>query len=283
MNVMVLGATGYLGKNLVYKLQEEHHGVMCVTRVASDTSNIEKLNNVLFISNKMEAIEIALKHNKIDWIINCVCNYNENGTLYGDIIESNIIFPLQVLNLAVKYGVNNFVTIGSSLPENINMYSFTKYKYGEFGKFISDNNRINFADLKVEMFYGGRFEPDNRFINSCKNKLKRNEEILLTTGLQKRDIIRVEDVVSIIARLITSNYLVGYMLLPIGSGEQHSIVEILAYMKKKMQSSSILHFGAKESRKIEPDTVADIKWYKDIGYNLQYSFFEGLADKCTVD
>ena len=126
------------------------------------------------------------------------------------------------------------------------------------------------------MFYGGMYEPDNRFLSSCKKKMLNNESIDLTIGTQKRDIIRVEDVVGVISKLVCSEYLKGYKALPVGSGEQYAIREILTFLKKKMQSQSSLNFGALPSRTGEPDTLADISWYQDIGYEPRYSFFGGL-------
>lgn len=279
MRILILGATGYLGGNIARKLRGLGYEIICVVRNTSDTSHLKDLD-VVFISNDSDAIEIALKHSRIDWIINSVCTYGENDTLYGDLLMSNISFPLSVLNLGVKYKVKNYITIGTSLPIYFNLYSFTKHKFGEFGKFLYQQEGINFADLELEMFYGGINEPDNRFINSCKKKLIMNESIALTEGKQKRDIIRVEDIIDIIARLIDLDFLDGYMCLPVGSGEQHSIVEILEYMKATLRSQSQLEFGKLPSRKSEPDTLADIRWYKDIDYHLKYSFFEGLKNEC---
>ena len=160
------------------------------------------------------------------------------------------------------------------------MYSFSKHQFSNFGKYLSEKEGINFADIELEMFYGGLHEPSNRFISSCVNKLKNNEPLKLTEGFQKRDIIRVEDVVSILERIIETEYVIGYQVLPIGSGESHSIREIITYMKGQIGSESELKFGAIESRDNEPDTLANIEWYKDINYNLQYSYFEGLKEEC---
>lgn len=282
MNIMVLGSTGYLGSNIVHRLAQDDHKQICVVRGTSDTSRIEGIQNVSFVSSDLSEIEVVFKYLHIDWVINSVCTYKANNTLYGDMLTSNILFPLGVLNLVVKYKIKNFITIGTSLPEDLNLYSFTKNKYGEFGKFLCDTEDINFADLKLEMFYGGLFEPEDRFISSCVAKLRNNEPISLTEGKQKRDMIKVEDVVEIISRLITSKYLNHYMSLPIGSGENHSIIEILEFMKKEMNSDSELLFGDIPSRKGEPNTLADISWYKDIDYSLRYSFFDGLKKECMV-
>ncbi len=281
MKVLLLGATGYLGGNIAYRLVEAGHDVTCVVRSTSDTSRLEKLN-VQVISNDLNEIEIFFKFNKVDWVINGVCTYKTNGTLYGDLLISNLIFPLSVLNLAVKYKVDGFITMGTSLPKGLNHYSYTKGQFAEFGRFLSERDGIKFADLNLEMFYGGLFEPTDRFISSCREKLIRNERISLTKGVQKRDMVRVEDVVGIISSLIDSDHLQGFMALPVGSGESHSIREVIEYMKAELGSGSVLDFGAIPSRAGEPDTLADISWYRDIGYELKYRFYDGLKEECKI-
>ena len=111
-------------------------------------------------------------------------------------------------------------------------------------------------------------------------KMQKNEDVLLTEGYQKRDLVRIEDVVDIIDNLICSEYVKGYKVLPIGSGENHTIREIMSYMKNQIKSNSDLKFGAVESRENEPDTLADISWYKEINYKNIYNFWDGLKEEC---
>ena len=281
MNVLLLGATGYLGGNIAAKLVDEGHHVICVVRSTSDFSRLDMMgNNIELISSSVDQIELTLKRGKVDWVINAVCTYKPNETLYGDMLNSNVMFPLSVLNLAVKYHVSNFLTIGTGLPDDFNVYSFTKHSLSEFGHFISLKEKINFIDLQLEMFYSGMFEPSNRFLKDCFLRLSRGEKVQLTEGNQRRDIIRVEDVVAIISLLVDKNIFAGYNLLPLGSGEQHSIRDILTFMKDYMKSPSELDFGAIKSRENEPDTCADIKWLNKINYTLEYGYWEGLEEYC---
>lgn len=281
MNVLLLGATGYLGGNIANKLSKNHK-VICTARNTSDISRLNE-TNVEIISSEPGELEITLKKQKIDWVINGVCTYKQNNTLYGDMLESNIIFPLSVLNLAVKYGVKNYITMGTSLPLDFNLYSFSKSKFSEFGKYFCETDSINFADLQLEMFYGGLNEPTNRFISSCRTKLQNNEDIQLTEGFQKRDIVRVEDVTDIVEKLVQLGYVSGYKKLPVGSGENHSIRDIMEYMKTTIGSKSELLFGALESRENEPDTLADISWYKDINHINKFSYWDGLKEECFYE
>lgn len=278
MNILLLGGTGYLGSNIIAKLENEGHKVICAVRKTSDINKLKK-TRVELISTDFYELESYISQEKMDWIINSVCAYKSNDTLYGDVIEANTFFPLRVLNLAIKYGVKNYMTMGTGLPEKFNIYSFSKQKFSDFGEFLSTKNKINFIDLQLEMFYGGIGEPETRFLKSCAIRLINNEDIDLTEGLQKRDIVRVEDVVNIISKLINSTYGCGYHKLAVGSGEMHSIREIIEFMKTIIDSKSTLNYGVIPQREDgEPNSYADISWFGEIGYNLEYSFFDGLKD-----
>lgn len=281
MKILVLGSTGYLGGNIVSQLLKDGHFVICVVRPTSDYSRLDINNNNLeLISNNLEQIELTLKTQRIDWIINAICTYNPNESLYGDMLNSNVMFPLSVLNLAIKYNVSRFMTMDSGLPNKFNVYSFTKYIFSEFGNYLSLKDNITFLNLQLEMFYGGDNEPESRFMKSCLSKLKENKTLQLTAGKQKRDIIRVEDVVNIISLLINNQTINGYYDLPVGSGESKSIIEIIEFMKDKTGSDSTLDFGAVSIREGEPDTCADISWLRKINYDYNFSFFEGLEEYC---
>ncbi len=284
MKIIILGSTGYLGGNIVKRMVADGHDVFCVVRQTSDLSRICHLP-VKYIISSVEQIEITLKTEKIDWIINGVCTYNQNSRLYEDMFQSNLIFPLSVMNLAMRYCVDNFVTFGTGLPDDFNVYSYTKSKLSEMGRFFSERSEIRFFDLKLEMFYGGDFEPDSRFLRSTINKLYNNEQILLTSGTQKRDLIRVEDALDILSGIVSGKITFEdhYNLIPVGTGENHSIREIVEFLKKKTGSSSELVFGARPDREGgEPDTLADMSWYTGRGLSLKYDYFEGLKSAAEL-
>jgi len=281
MNILLLGSTGYLGGNIAKYLSKIGHRIVCVARRNSDLSRLESTNCEI-ISNEPGQIELTFRQTQIDWVINGVTTYKLNDTLYSDMFESNIMFPLSVLNMAIKYGTKNFMTMGTGLPDDFNIYSFTKAKFSDFGRYLSEKDGINFADLRLEMFYGGEFEPDSKFIKSCILKLCSGDELSLTEGKQKRDIIRVEDILVLVDILIKSTYINECKILPVGSGESHSIREMVEHMAQYCLSDSQIKFGAIESRKGEPDTLADISWYQDIGFKPKYGFYDGLENECQM-
>ena len=280
MNIMLLGSTGYLGGNIASYLVKQGHKVFCIIRQSSDINFLKNLG-VCIVFSEWDQIEKVFMREKIDWVVNSVCTRELTPDRYRNIFDSNMFFPLNVLSLAIKYKVENYVTMGTGLPREFNIYAFSKNKFSEIGEFLSKVNNINFVELRLEMLYGGQNEPETSFIKNCCRKLIRNDSLLLTTGNQKRDIIRVEDVTEIIGILLKRNYIKGYQALSVGSGEQHSIREIVTYMKQIMHSDSDLQFGKIADRLGEPDTLADISWLKNIGYELQYTYFGGLKEECV--
>lgn len=196
MNILLLGGTGYLGGNIARHFLECGCRVICTVRPESDYGQLEDLGADI-VSSETGQIELVLRHGKIDWIINSTCSYKTNGTLYHDMLESNVFFPLRVLNLAVKYGVPDFMTLGTGLPDDLNAYSFMKAKFSDFGQFYSMQEGVRFADMQLEMCYGGEGEPETGFLKSCRMKMESDASILLTNGRQKRDLIRAEDAVGI--------------------------------------------------------------------------------------
>lgn len=280
MKILFLGATGYLGYNLVSCLQSDGHEIIPVVRQSDDCNRFKGMK---CISNDMLQIDMLLKQEKIDWIINSIGVYKANNdNLYDDMISANMFFPLRVLNLAAKHGDINFMTMGTSLPKSLNIYSKTKAMLSDLARNYVENYNINFYDMQLEMFYGGVCEPLNRFIPSCIEKMVFNEVVDLTSGTQKRDLIHVEDIGRVIKGVISKHNKEyhKFYTLPVGTGVNYSIKEIMLFLKDVLESKSKLNFGAIESRRNEPDTLANISWYKKYDIHLKYDVFDGLKECC---
>ncbi len=278
MKILLLGGTGYLGGNLAKKLMQHSLTVTAAVRENSNTVFLDKIcaNKAFISANQKNSLEDIFKSGSFDCVINCACVYRPDTSLYGNMLDANLIFPLEALSLSLKYDVKTFVTMGTGLPDNFSHYSFTKSKFSEMGKFFSERNGINFADMRLEMFYGGENEPETRFLKNTVTLLKQNKRVPLTQGFQKRDIIHIDDLTDIITQLVEQDIVKGYKKLPAGSGESHSIREIAAFLKEKTASSSILGFGDIESRAGEPDTLADMHPLAKLGIKPKYAYFEGL-------
>ena len=273
--VLILGANGYLGNRLSKHLQERGYKIVkCIRNIPN--SNADGVDE--YLSANMLEVRRYIQLNEIDWIINCVAVYEKAATTSEQIISGNYCFPAQIFSVAIELGVKNFLTIDTSLPKELNTYSFSKKQFAELGAFWCEKKGINFVNVLLEMFYG-EDEPENRFFVSCCKKMMRGEQLLLTEGMQKRDIVYIQDVCLGIETILNST-ISGYLDVPLGTGEAVAICEIIKYMHKYLYSKSELQFGVIPVRKGEPNCVADMSVIKGLGFENSYMWREGIAHFC---
>ena len=277
--ILVVGGTGYLGKKLLESLILHQYEVTCTFLPEENYSSTASISPLIhFIPIDIISIKDILEKDKYDWIVNLAAKYEKGNTNIASIVNVNTLLAVQLLTVACECGVKNFMTIDTSLPENFNLYSFSKKRVAEFGKYFAGKRIINFNNICLEMFYGPG-EPKNRFLPNTIHKLRENQTLDLTEGKQLRDIIHIYDVIEILL-IILHKQLSGYHDFPIGTGEAASIREIVLYLKKILNSKSELRFGAVPSRLNEPNCVADInKLFDCIGeYKIKYPWKEGLKN-----
>lgn len=264
MNILILGGNGYLGSKVARKLIQEGHSLTGTKRQNSDLSRLRDLKHAIeWIPASVDTVEQTVNYTKFDWIINTACSYEREQLSYDHVIESNMEFPLRVLNIAVRKDVPNFLTIGTGLPDEFNMYSFTKKKFSEFGCFYSCKHEMNFYNLCLEMFYGAD-EPSNRFLPSVIHNMLLGEDVNTTIGTQCRDIISVEDVVSAVMMVITCDKK-GYHKIPVGTGTAPTISEMIDFIWNETGRKSRINKGIIPMRNQEPNCIADTTFLKSIG------------------
>lgn len=261
MNILILGGSGYLGSRLIKKLAADNEGEIVFTRRStSDLSGISDLlgkKRIRAIQANCDAIETVMQYCQIDMVMNMVCNYGRGARGDNDTIKANLIFPLDVLNCVVEHGVKRFLTIGTGLPDELNMYSFSKKTLGEYGRFYAEHKGLDFYNLLLEMFYGAD-EPKNRFITGTIEKMLRGEEVRVTIGTQRRDIIAIDDVLNAIVSIANSD-LHGYQEISVGTGVAPTVSEIIDYIWELTGRKSTVLKGAIPMRDNEPDCVANTK------------------------
>ena len=148
-NILVLGATGYLGVKLIKALSLQKFNIFATKRKNPDISRLASICGLNFVDPDISEIRNLLEINEFQIIVNLSCNYGRTTSLYGDVIEANIVFPLDVLNITSEYGIKTFITVDTALSSNFNMYSFSKNIFSLFGNFYSEKKYINYLQFKV--------------------------------------------------------------------------------------------------------------------------------------
>jgi CDP-paratose synthetase len=273
MKILIAGATGYLGNRLAEMFLYtpspciRNELFLLVRDKNSLSKNLQYRNNIFICEIYGEHIENRIKDFSPDVVYCTTCCYETDSEYLLKTIDANYVFPSQILRIiaGLKTKPVRFISVGTSLPSSLNLYSLTKKQFAELGKFFHKKVEIEFLNLLLESFYGIN-EPKNRFITRSILQLKSNQDLLLTAGTQKRDYIFIDDVVKIMYFLSTCITNKDICDIPIGTGIAPTIKEIIMFLYRETGSKSNLRFGAIDMREHEPSTVADLSVIRQLGY-----------------
>lgn len=247
--ILLTGASGFLGSYLLESLINQDYLVVVLKRSTSDLWRIQHLNgHYKSYDIDILPIEKAFEDQTIDYVIHTACHYGRNNDSITKVVESNLMFGLEVLQSALSNNVKTFINTDSFLPRELNTYSLSKKQLVDWLHQFSP--KIKVINLKLEHMYGPK-DDSTKFIAWLISQFKQNvNEIKLTTGVQKRDFIYIDDIVNaFMIVLLKQDHLPQFSEFEVGSGssvEVRYFVETLKnkYEKAHGKSETRLNFGA---------------------------------------
>ena len=294
MKILLTGANGFLGSRLLEMLNV-NNAVAITLRKGSKTDRIKdilesyeikKLYTDSISDNEMENF---FKFEKFDLIIHCATDYGKQKESFYKVFDSNVLFPLKLLEIGLKYGLKYFINTDSYFNKKHLTYNalpnYSKTKKLFLGYLKEIGNNIVILNMRLEHIYGPN-DNDDKFIPFLLNKLINNEEISLTHGHQKRDLIYIDDVVDSYLKVISVLDKIEnpyFKDLEIGSRNSIELRRFIEIMKTTLKSSSILHYGAINYRDDEimnsfaNDSLQEFGLQHNIELNFR-SVNEGIKD-----
>lgn len=204
MNILITGATGFIGKHLVNKLITEGHNISCT--LIKDEFNPFGENVVTFQFwelNNNARIEFLIE-NKIDGIIHLASVFLSSHTIndIDKLVDSNIKFGTILLDLAVHSGITWFINTGTFWQHNnnkqyspVNLYSATKQAFESIAEYYIEKNSISFVTLKLCDTYGPN-DTRTKVFNLWKSISQSGERLEMTLGEQILDIVYIDDIIN---------------------------------------------------------------------------------------
>lgn len=282
MTILVAGSTGFLGSYLLKAFVNNGDKVIAIKRSTSNTYRIEQYfsNIVSYDIDKTELSDIFQNH-KIDFVVNTVTNYGRKDSKISSIVDTNVIFGLKLLEESVNAHVKAFINTDTLLEKNINAYALSKAQLVDWMHFLSTKS-TKMINVKIEHMYGAK-DDENKFIYWLISQLKQNvEKVDLTSGIQKRDFIYIDDIVSAYETIIQNiNTLSNFEEFELGTGES---VEVKTFIEKiyrellnTQELSTKLNFGAIAYRANENMNMqANITKLKTLGWKPMVSLENGI-------
>ncbi|MDX1959874.1 MAG: NAD(P)-dependent oxidoreductase [Leptospiraceae bacterium] len=229
MNILITGSTGFLGKKLVSLFAQKDYNVYELLR---NNESLKKISHN-YATEKviLEGSWEKILDKEFDFIFHAATEYNRDGNSTHKVIEANYSLPLRILE-RVKSPKTVFVYFDSFFNiENVKSnylpdYCLTKKHFIEMAEVLSTNRKI--VILKLFHIYG-EGDSKSKFIPwLIQEVLSKKSEIKLSSGLQKRDFIYIDDVVRLVEKLISNpeKIEIGSLKLQVGTSVLHSIKEL---------------------------------------------------------
>lgn len=293
-NILITGATSFIGVNLINECIKNQCKIIAVVRPNSKKINRLPQNNLVKIieldMEKIEEILGRIEDKKIDVFYHLAWE-GTRVPYRDDVIMQNHNYEcaIKAMNVAKQLGCNEFIGAGSQaeygrcigkIDENYDAKPTTEYgkfklKAYETLKVKAKENNMKFIWIRIFSAYGV-YDYEGTLIMSSLAKMKKNESIQLTQCTQNWDFINVEDVARIL--YLFANKPCEHGVYNVASGESRQLREFVIDMKKICNSKSELQFGAlpyNSEGVINLEPVID-KLKQNLDYSCKISFNEGI-------
>ena len=233
-SIMILGASGFVGKNLSCILSKYFK------IINSYREGVFSLDEYVFFDlNEQSTWENILKR-KADYIINCIgygivrdednlrmmydINYLIISKFYDYLSENKFTGNIIHIGTAFEYDLSTIRIDEQTITVPKSHYGISKLMISEH--LLNKNHLKNYIIIRPFNMFGS-FESDSKVIPSLINSQKFNKKIYLSSGLQKRDFFHVNDLAQFIVILIQkSDFNNLPKIINVGSGITFSIREI---------------------------------------------------------
>jgi CDP-paratose synthetase len=286
-SILVTGATGFLGSNLVRELLLQGFNIVVLKRSFSDTS---RLSDVFQKCKSYDAdfcdLEDIFKYNNIEVILHCATDYGRSSKT-SDVIQANLTLPLKLLELADKHETKYFINTDTILDKRISEYSLSKAHFLDWLEFYSRKN-IKCVNVAIEHFYGA-YDNKTKFVSKIIYELLRGvESIDLTLGEQKRDFIFIDDVVNAFVMIIKS---LGQMtdndihFFEVGTNINTSIKDLILILTELTNNTKTkLNFGSLPYRRNEVmNSNVSSDSLRKLGWIPKISLLDGLQKTVSLE
>jgi nucleoside-diphosphate-sugar epimerase len=252
VNLFITGATGFLGSHFVNAAHEKSHNLYCIRRKKSKC-RIKLNKEPTWLNGDMSA-NWSNELGKCDAFIHFAAEGINKQVSYKQLIETNVINSIKIINDAIKSGICKFIIMGTywEYGSSENAYAASKTALYVLCKQIAIERRIKLNYLRIGQIYG-EGESSNRLWPSLRNAAKNGDDISLTTGSQIRDFVPVEFAAKKILDFLEFKDVENGSpkVSNIGTGRSQSLRNFAEYWWDKWGARGKLKFGDIKNRENE--------------------------------
>lgn len=303
-NVLVTGASGFIGVHLVTRLLAEGRRVTVLARSSSSLPpEWRDCLSIVACDDFSESGLQRLLRTPVDTVFHLAAyGVRPNHRNIDQMIAINVGFPAALVRLCAEWGARmimagTFSEYGSpsnrdplteaSPLEAGKLYGSSKAAGGLMASAIANSIGTPFRLLRLFKVYGAG-EASHRLLPALVSGLAKGERVAISAGTQVLDFVYVDDVIEALLRADThSGEKGGIATWNVATGRAHSVREFAERVATAMRADpSLLGFGAIDMRKDdEPWLVgsprllqSELGWQPSIG--LDKGIDAAVAELC---
>ena len=305
-NILVTGGAGFIGSHLVEKLLAEDAWQVTVVDNFNDFYNPEfkRANVSHFLENPRfslceidicdaEKLGEVFAENKFDTIIHLAARAGVRPSLLQPELyaETNINGTLNLLELAKKHGVEQFVFGSSSsvyginckipfaeddrIQQPISPYAATKAAGELLCHTYSHLYPIRTVCLRFFTVYGARQRPDLAIRKFSRLILEESPIPLFGDGTTRRDYTYVDDIIQGVRAAIDYTQ-TKHEIFNLGESQTVELKELIRLLEENLGKKAIINYQPMQPGDV-PQTFADITKSRELlGYNPQTKIEDGI-------
>jgi nucleoside-diphosphate-sugar epimerase len=242
--ILITGATGFVGSNLLRRLHSSHADLHIITRESSPLWRIRDIVGDVTRSttdlSDAEKVQKTVSEISPD-IIYHLATYGGNSREdnFRQIMESNFFGTVNLLNACQKTGFDLFVNTGSSSEygmkntpmketdrtEPRNNYGISKVASTLYCQSVAVNGNLPVITVRLFSPYGD-YEDPSRLVPSVILSCLEGKDPAISSPDFVRDFICIDDVTDLYERLPGTKTGPG-AIFNAGSGKQHTVGEVV--------------------------------------------------------
>ena len=238
--ILIIGGSGFIGFHLAKKCLKKSWSVTSISRkLPKKKRYLNRVNYILCDISLKKEISKKIDGN-FDYVVNLggEVDHSKNNKTY----KSHFIGVKNISNFFINKKISKFLQIGSSTeymsksPQKENDLCMPVSIYGK-SKLLATQHLINlhnekkFPSLIFRLYQVyGPYQDLNRLIPIIINGCLKNKRFNCSSGIQNRDFLYVDDLITIILKALNSK--IEGQIFNVGGGKKQNIKKVILKIKK---------------------------------------------------